>query len=168
MRSEPLKRSYNEPTVGDYVGYTDMRLETSLPVEKVPYAFTITVTERPHPDSAFLELEFDVQRNSSEILGRQIALVLTTDPELPWNENHRTLNESAILKLGGLHEISLNVTHCCVMKLESDRAGRRLTLHVLERNYHYNDEAYDELKSVSVEPIALGNCCTLKIPIPKK
>lgn len=157
VRHEPFGRGYSEPTtIGGYVGHEDVRLQTTLPAPKIPYSFQVTMKERAHPDTALLALDVDAAVSADAIVGRNIKLALTPEPELPWHEGGRTFNDYLVMQNGVLRDLFLNGPQCTVISLGRDLAGRPLTLHVLERDATRYDDAYLTLARLSIPPIPLG------------
>jgi hypothetical protein len=165
VRHEPGSGGYNEPTtIGACTGHEDARLAATLPAPKVPYDFKVVMPQRPHPDSAFLAIELHspgTAAASKNLTSHNVKLALTTDSELPWYDGHKTFNDYAILRSGGLRDIFMKDSQRLVFKLGSELAGHSLTLHVLERDYTTYDEAYREIRTVCIDRIALGGQCTL-------
>jgi hypothetical protein len=169
VRREPFKGGYNEPTTAaGYIGYNDARLQTTLPVEKETYTFTISMTERAHPDTAYLEIELDSPVSAIPYFRRYFKLALTTDRELPWYADHHNFNDYAIRKSGGLREIEANGMQRLAMKLGNELVGRPFILHVVERDFGRNDEAYVELPTVNVDPIQFGQVQGVKVVVGPK
>jgi hypothetical protein len=168
VRREPFASGYNPPTtIGGYVGYDDARLQTTLPAPKVPYAFQIEMHQRAHPDSALLAVELEAPRSSAEVVSRSIKVALTTEPDLPWYRDRRTVNEAAVANHGEIRDVYLNGSQRLVFKLGADLGGRPLTLHVLERDWGSNDEGVLELRRVPIDAIPLGAERTLPtLPLP--
>lgn len=164
VRREPFAGGYNEPqTIGSYTGYEDERLQTWLPAPKVPYSFQVVMKRRPHPDSALLAIELQTPDSSGEINTRGIKVALTTEPELPWYEGTRTFNDYLVTKTGRLHDLYIRGSQRLVIRLDHELAARHLTLHILERDWSQNSEAYLVRNRLSIDPIPLGNECILPV-----
>jgi len=163
VRREPFAGGYNEPdTIGKYVGYDDLRRQVVLPSPKLPYFFEVELAQRKHPESAFVAIELNAPVSSDEVISRSLKVALTTESRLPWHDDGRSFNETAVANTGVLRDVSLSGSQRMVFKLNRDLAGRPLTLHVLERDPSRYDDAYRLLGSAQMEPIALGDEYTLQ------
>jgi hypothetical protein len=171
VRNEPfqggsrdaLKGSFNEPfTIGGWVGHRDARLDTSLPTPKLPYSFTVVMEERPHPDSAILEVQLESEESTGAPKPRGLRLALTReeeslDPDEPGSAS------------GGERNLEFrDRTHRRAFRLTSGLAARPLRLHVLERTPGRVDGSYTRLGTVSIDPIPLGASRLVKVMIPSE
>lgn len=162
VRREPFAGGYNEPgTIGEWSGYEDARLQTTLPAPKVPYSFKFVMPRRPHNDSALLAVELKTPDTSASSISRSLKLVLSPEPQLPWREGSRILDENAVASTGRLRDIYLSGSQSFVYKLDHNLAARPLTLYVVEREWSNNNEAYNVLHQVSIDSIPLGGERTL-------
>lgn len=157
VRHEPFTGGINEPTtIGGYVGHEDVRRQAMLPAPKVPYSFRVEMTRRAHPDKALLAIELVTPASSNEPAARSIKLALTAEPELPWDENGRTFDESAVVGNGCVRDLSLSGSQKVVFRLGRDLADRPLTFHILERDSTRHDESFLELSRIDVDSIRSG------------
>ena len=168
VRCEPFNGGYNPPaTMGGYVGYKDVRIDTSLPVPRAHYAYKVVMEEREHPNSAFLELELNEVGTPGA--ARHIKLALTAEPDLPWYEGHRTFNDYGILKSGGLREFySFSGSQEIAIDLGTTLAARPLTLHLVERDFSRNEECWAEVGTIAVDATALGGHRRCRVTVPPR
>lgn len=157
VRHDPFSGGFNEPqTIGGYVGHEDARLHAYLPEPKAPYAFQVVMRQRAHPDSAYLAVKLEAPVSAEEIVSRSIKVVLTSRGELPWSEEGRTFNETAVAQTGSVRDLYLSGSQSVIFKFGSDLAARPLTLHVLEGEWSHARETYRQLYRADCDPIPLG------------
>lgn len=159
-RREPFTGGFNEPTtIGGYTGYSEARLTTVLPTHKVPYAFQLVLTRRPHPDSALVAVELSAPSLTAAD-SRSLKLVLTPEPNLSPREGRDALKDDD-LRSALVRDVYLSGSQSVVLKLGRELTARPLTLHILARDSSRYDDSYLVLETKSVEPISLGDDRTL-------
>lgn len=165
VRREPFGGGYNEPaTIGQYAGYEDARVQTVIPVPKVPYTFQVEMKERTHPDYSLLAIRLNGDGSAEPWQSRSIKVALTTDPQLPWHENRRTFDEDDVSTRGKLRDVFLRDSGSLVLHIGRQLVERPLTLHVLERDSSQYQDAYLEVQTISIDPVRLGENRSIDLP----
>jgi hypothetical protein len=161
VRRDPLSNGYNEPkTIGDWVGYDDVRLAANALTPKKPHSIHVVMSRREHPDAGFLAIELTEPQAAEGVVSRSIRLALSTEAEPPAEEYPGQLDQITAGNLCVRH-CYLSGTEPLVFRLGRELAGQPLTLHVMERDYSDSSETYRQLQSVSIEPTHLGEEHTL-------